>query len=91
MCNPVNNIKELILLFYSKDISHKIFCDEFYRLYDLGDDCSVYDKKLVSELELLASTVSRYTDFEEDLNEYPDAYVGKVELTNHIYKVADYL
>lgn len=57
----------------------KIFCDEFYRIYNFETDKTQLTEKEKSEYEELFRMVARFSEFEEDLK-IPNMYFSKEEI-----------
>jgi hypothetical protein len=79
------NIGTLIDSFLKREINSREFCDEFYLLYDLGGDDSYNDKDGV--LDLLSEVAGRYSEFEDDRVDHPNAYSSDEELIESVKSV----
>lgn len=64
----------------------KIFCDEFYRIYNFETDKTQLTDKEKSEFEELFCMVARFSEFEEDLK-IPNVYFSKEEVLAKAKKV----
>ncbi|HEX4840340.1 MAG TPA: hypothetical protein VFU89_07870 [Rhabdochlamydiaceae bacterium] len=77
-------IYQLIDMYLSEKIDEPTFCDEFYYSYDLElnyNSLMEDERKVFSEL---SDVVSRFSEFEEDIVEYPGVYYTKEELKQKI-------
>lgn len=65
-------------------ISSRVFCDSFYEAYDLelnSRDLSSIELKVFSQLGTIAN---RFSEFQEDIDQYPGVYFSEVELKEAI-------
>ncbi|OUS69424.1 hypothetical protein B5G52_17055 [Pseudoalteromonas sp. A601] len=87
----MNNLRELLLTFTAGNKNIKSFCDDFYRLHDLGEDQTEYSEEFSEQLDSLSELTGRFSDVEEDLAKYPSVYISERELVEKINKVKDFL
>lgn len=77
----------LIQKYLSKKITPKIFCDEYYRCYDLELDLDLLtdlEKILFAELSIVTS---RFSHFKEDIDALPNVYFTEEDLNKKIIEV----
>lgn len=77
--------------YLKKQITSRQFCDEFYYCYgkELNyDTLTNMERRLFSELSKKAS---RFSEFEEDIENYPGTYFTEEQLNNQITEVHEIL
>lgn len=82
---------QLMDLFLKEQITASVFCDEFYYSYDLEID----NKTLTIEEQLafsdLSNVSSRFSEFKEDHEKYPNAFFTEIELREKIIQTMEKL
>ena len=68
------------------DYEVKIFCDEFYRVYNFETDKSQLTEQEKREFEELFCMVARFSEFEEDLK-IPNMYYSGEEILVKVKEV----
>ena len=78
-------------LFLEEQILASVFCDEFYYSYDLeidNDDLTQEEQQAFSDLSKVSS---RFSQFEDDLKNYPGVYYSTEELRKKIRETKEKL
>jgi hypothetical protein len=83
-----DEIYQLIIRYLSDTITVQVFCDSFYREYDLELDSNTLTEHEKHVFASLNDVVSRFTDSENDLRNYPDVYYGQSQLTQQVREAA---
>lgn len=85
--NYKNQLYCLIEQYLLGKIEAKVFCNEYYILYNLDyeyNDLSDEEEVIFDELNIIAR---RYTDETEDLINYPDVYYNENSLKQKILEI----
>ena len=75
--NPKARLMYLLKHFYMENYDIIDFTNEFHRIYTFEVDYSELSENERQLLSELYSIVGRFTEFEEDLKMYPNAYFSK--------------
>lgn len=89
--NDKRRLYWLIKKYLEKTIDASTFCDEFYYSYSLeicDDTLTKQEQKYFSELDTISS---RFSESEEDHENYPGTYFTEKQLKNKIIEVRNKL
>lgn len=89
--NDKRRIYWLMDNYLSGNINATTFCDEFYYSYNLEIKDSTLDKDEKQYFSILDEVVSRFSQFEEDLEKYKGVYYSEEELKKQIYDTQKHL
>ena len=81
----------LVEQYLSKKIDDRTFCDSYHESYDLEIDYKLLldvEWKYLSELSAIAR---RFTEFKEDLEQYPGVYFTSKELRKKVKEIREKL
>ena len=84
-------IYELINMYLTGNIDEKNFCDDFVPTYDQELDYDTLTEKEHEAFSDLGKIASRFSDFEEDLANYPGIYYTKSEVRKKIIETKEKL
>jgi hypothetical protein len=81
----------LLFLYLKGQINEVGFCDEFYKIYNLGE----LEEKLELDEDFIFNQLSevagRFSEFESDHQKYPGVYYTKAELAAKILETKEKL
>ena len=89
--NDKKRLYWLIGQYLTKKINARTFCNEYYYCYDLELDTDFLSRKEFKAFSELSKIVNRFSEFKEDLKEYPGAYFNEQELEQKILETKDLL
>lgn len=82
---------QLMDMFLSGEIIASVFCDEFYYSYDLGVNYdSLTDAEQIAFSDL-SSVSSRYSEFKEDHEKYPQGFFTEAQLYQKVKETKENL
>lgn len=82
---------QLMDLFLKEQITTPVFCDEFYYSYDLEIDIETLSKEEQLAFSELSQVLSRFSQFKEDHEKYPNSYFTEVEIREKIIETIQIL
>lgn len=85
--NTPEYIYSLMEQFINGDISARKFCDLFYESFGLEMDLSLLSGNERKEFERLSEVSSRFSEFDEDRVNFPNAYSDENELLERVLSV----
>jgi hypothetical protein len=77
-------IYQLIEMYLKEKIDEAAFCDDFYYSYDLELDYETLTQDECRAFHELSEITSRFSEFDEDIKNYPGVYYTKEELQKKI-------
>lgn len=89
--NDKRRLYQLMDMYLTKFITAPIFCDEFYYSYDLEIDFDTLTKLEHETFSELSAISSRFSQFEDDLKNYPEVYYSEDELRKKIIETKEKL
>ena len=78
-------------LFLKGQITSPVFCDEYYYSYDLEIDDETLSEKERLAFSELGKVSSRFSQFKEDHERYPNAFFTEKELRDKIIETKQIL
>lgn len=78
--NDKKKLYWLIDQYLSNQISARTFCDEYYHCYDLELERTTLNDHETQAFSDLSKIVNRFTEFTEDLQQYPGVYFNEEQL-----------
>ena len=84
-------IYQLIDMYLLDDIDESMFCDEFYYSYDLELDFDTLTEEEHKIFYELSKITSRFSNFEEDIKQYPGVYSTREEVREKIKETKEKL
>jgi hypothetical protein len=82
--NDKRRLYELMDLFIKKEIVASFFCDEFYYSFDLEIDSDALTQKEEKAFSDLSKISSRFSQFKEDHEKYPEVFYGEDQLIQKV-------
>ena len=89
--NDKRRLYWLIDSYLSKEVTAKFFCDEYYYCYDLELDDEFLTDLEKDNFSRLSAVVSRFSEFKEDIENYPGIYFTEQELKQKIIETKENL
>lgn len=88
--SPKERLYWLMALFMDNKIEPTTFCDEFYTTYenDLDEPLTAAEKSMFM---LISKEGSRFSEYNDDLERYPNVYVTEQEIRNIVSEALDKL
>ena len=77
--------------YLSDVITAKTFCDEFYYCYDLELDSELLTKLEEQVFAELGTVTGRFSEFEEDIKQYPGTYFTEKQLRQKVQETQEKL
>jgi hypothetical protein len=81
----------LMDIYLSNEITAKTFCDEFYYCYDLELDSELLTKLEEQVFSELGTVTGRFSEFEEDIRQYPGTYFTEKQLKQKVLEALEKL
>ena len=89
--NDKRRLYQLMDMYLSGVIAAPTFTDEFYFSYNLEIDDEMLKETERKAFQKLDEISSRFSEFEEDLKEYPGTYFSEAELRKKIIETKEKL